>query len=282
MTSVTFEPETRAPQDNPPSRHAALSARLSFMVIRLKEVYAYRTEVLVWLLNPALQLVLLATVWRAVYAGRTSVDGVTLTTMTSYVSLAAMHSLVSRDDVVNWVEKRVRTGVVAMDLLRPITLLEQVIWGQVAQLLMKGPMILIILPVAVGFSGITAPVALGPYLLSALLGWIVNSCIFLLLSSIAFWTLEMGGLTFLFFMVSGFLSGTLVPLWFMPDWLSAALAWLPMQATLFTPVAIYLGQIAGPDAWSAIGVQALWIVLLGGLALAVWRRAVRRVVVQGG
>jgi ABC-2 type transport system permease protein len=64
----------------------------------------------------------------------------------------------------------------------------------------------------------------------------------------------------------------------MPGWLRTAVEWLPLQATVFTPVAIYLGK----DGWGGIGVQAMWLVLLGAAVVLVWRRALHRVVVQGG
>jgi ABC-type uncharacterized transport system permease subunit len=49
-----------------------------------------------------------------------------------------------------------------------------------------------------------------------------------------------------------------------------------------TPLLIYIGRI-GPEAYAqAMGLQVLWIVVLGAVATAVWRAGARRVVVQGG
>lgn len=259
-----------------------MNLRLAYVSARLKSIFAYRLELGVSMINPLLQLVLLAAVWRAVYAGRDSVDSVPLTAMTTYVSIAAVHTLIARDDAINWIEKRIRTGVISMDMVRPVSVLQQTMCGQLAQLLTKFPLMLILAPVALVFSDITAPKQPAAYALAALLGWLVNCCVFLLLSAISFWTLEVGGLMFLFFVINGFLSGALVPLWFMPDWLATTLSWLPMQAIVYTPVAIYVGQIAGNDVWHAIGVQTAWFAALAMLVALVWRRAVHKVVVQGG
>jgi viologen exporter family transport system permease protein len=57
---------------------------------------------------------------------------------------------------------------------------------------------------------------------------------------------------------------------------------LPFQATTYTPVAIYVGRVHGATALGALGVQALWIVLLIYSSWAMWQRALHRVVVQGG
>ncbi|MGH8792197.1 MAG: ABC transporter permease [Stackebrandtia sp.] len=259
-----------------------VSMRAALVSVRAKELLAYRWEIAMWTVNPALRVVLFAAIWRAVYDGRASVDGVALETMTAYVSMAALHTILLRDDLTRWVEHRVRSGVVAMDLIRPVGLFEQCVWGQVAQAIVRVPTILAVTPAAALFSGFVAPASTPVYALSAALGWAVNCCVFLLLASAAFWTLELGGMNFLFFVVNGFLSGAMVPLWFMPDWLRVVLEWLPFQATLYTPVAIYVGQITGADAWRAVVVQTAWLLLLGGAAAWMWRCAVGRVVSQGG
>ena len=58
--------------------------------------------------------------------------------------------------------------------------------------------------------------------------------------------------------------------------------WLPFQATTYVPASIYVGSLAGSEAWRAIGLQLAWVVILGLAAALMWRRAMRRVVVQGG
>jgi len=103
-----------------------------------------------------------------------------------------------------------------------------------------------------------------------------------LLGMIAFWTLETDGLTMLYVLVSSFLSGALVPVSVFPGGLRTLVQWLPFQATTYVPASIYVGGIEGADALRAVGVQLGWVVLLGVGAALVWRRAVRRVVVQGG
>lgn len=259
-------------------------ARWAFTSSRIRTVYAYRTDVLIWLLAPAMQIALQAALWRAIYGDRSIVDGVPLAMMTTYVSLAAIQHLIGWDDTTDWLIERVRDGKIGADMARPVGLLTQQVCGQVAQLIVKAPMVVLLLPVVLLASGLTAPApgALGPYLLSTVLGWLVNCCLSLLVASVAFWTVELNGMEFLYYVLSGFLSGTLVPLWVMPDWLRTIVEWLPWQSVVYTPVAIYIGRFEGARVWEAIGVQALWLVLAGGLTWLVWRRAVHRVVVQGG
>ncbi|GLZ77652.1 ABC transporter permease [Actinorhabdospora filicis] len=256
--------------------------RWSFVDNRIRTVFAYRVDILAWLVGIALHLVLMVTLWRAVYAGRPVVDGVPLAVMTTYASIAALQALLNNDDTVDWLTERIRDGKVGADLARPVGLLQQQVCGQAAQLVMKVPMIVLVGLVAMLAVGVSAPAAPGAFLLSTALGWAVNCCLGLLLAATAFWTLETDGTMFLYFVLSGLLSGALVPLWVMPSWLGGLLSWLPWQAVVYTPVSIYIGRLSGSAMWSAIGVQALWAAVLAGLVVLVWRRAVHRVVVQGG
>lgn len=259
-----------------------MTDRLAYLGTRLKALAAYRFEILIWLIGPMLQMLLLAMVWRAVYDGRSSVDGVSVAVMTTYVTIATVHTLIAHDDMDDWVSQRVTTGAVGVDLLRPMPFVEQALWGSVAQLSVKLLATVLVLPVGAVFAGLSAPVDLGPYLVAAVLAWLVNLCMYLLLSAIVFWTVEVHGVNFMYHVITGFLSGALVPLWFMPDWLAGALSWLPFQAIVFTPASIYVGQLSGAAAWQAVGVQLVWLVLLSGIAALVWSRAIRKTVVQGG
>jgi ABC-2 type transport system ATP-binding protein/ABC-2 type transport system permease protein len=49
-----------------------------------------------------------------------------------------------------------------------------------------------------------------------------------------------------------------------------------------TPLLIYVGEIPPERYAAALGLQALWLVILGGVCVVLWRAGSRRIVVQGG
>jgi viologen exporter family transport system permease protein len=116
---------------------------------------------------------------------------------------------------------------------------------------------------------------------SLLLAFGVSQLITLLMSLTSFWTMEVGGLTMAFAVVRTFMSGAVLPLWYMPGWLQIVAGALPFQASTYTPLAVYFGRPPGGLA-VALGLQVLWIVVLGVLCVWLWSRARHRVVVQGG
>ena len=49
-----------------------------------------------------------------------------------------------------------------------------------------------------------------------------------------------------------------------------------------TPLLIYVGEIKPERYGQAMGLQVLWIAILGAISIVIWRAGARRVVVQGG
>ena len=78
------------------------------------------------------------------------------------------------------------------------------------------------------------------------------------------------------------LSGTLLPLWFMPEILRKIIKVTPFESIYFTPIQIYLGEISGLEILYKMFIQVMWIVILGLIANAFWKRGTKKLVVQGG
>ncbi|MFE7456643.1 ABC transporter permease [Streptomyces sp. NPDC057554] len=278
-----------APQ--PPSaaakrpRATPLRAHLACARMEFRTALTYRTAYLSSFAMMLLQIWLLTVVWRALYDGRTEVDGLSLATMTAYATLTTLqYQLVSP-----WrsspIDQRVREGKVAIDLLRPVGFPGQMLAGQLGWASSAVPVLLVALPFAllIGAGQAPASTAAGFAYPVALLGaLLVNQLLGLLLGMVSFWTLEVTGALMAYRFIAQFFSGALVPLWFMPGPVRLAAEWLPFQATAYTPAAVYLGQIEGSGIAVALGVQLAWIAALGALSALVWSRARRRVMSQGG
>ena len=247
--------------------------------------WAYRESMLLSWTVLAVQVALFTVVWRAIYRDQTSVvAGADVDTTVGYAVLALTVA-----NVVNvWpgmsIESRVRDGMIGIDLLRPVGLLTQVLAVQAGYVVAALPAAVIGLGTGLVVGGLAPPASPGAAILfavSLVLAFCVAQLITLLMSLTSFWTLEVGGLEMMFESVRSFLSGAIVPLWFMPAWLRTLAEVLPFQAATYTPLAIYFGRPPG-GLVSALAVQVLWVVLLGALCAWVWSRAKRRVVVQGG
>jgi ABC-2 type transport system permease protein len=184
------------------------------------------------------------------------------------------------------VVERVRTGDVAIDLGRPIHpiaawLAEDI--GRAGQ----ACLVRFFVPLIVGglLFGLTVPTrwATVPlFVLSVALAVVVSFGGRILLSLTAFWLVDVRGLITFYVLTSNVLSGLLVPVHFLPGWLQAIAYATPFPAILQTPLDVASERVTGAAALGLVAAQLAWAV--GLLAVAVWvfGRGTRRLVLQGG
>ena len=103
-----------------------------------------------------------------------------------------------------------------------------------------------------------------------------------LLACMTFYTTEIWGLGVLIEGMTFFLSGALVPLAMMPEWMRGIVLSVPFAQALAVPVGLLSGITSLSDAPRIWLIQILWIIGMWILSNLVFRVAVRKITVQGG
>lgn len=264
---------------------AAFPALWQFARLEALTFLAYRFNLGLQLFGLLLQVYLLKVVWTTVYAGRADVDGVALGPLIAYLTLANLHVWAIYPETAEVLPPRIQTGDIALDLARPVGLLMQLVWRSIGATLGLLALVALALPVAAVLGSLAPPVSIEAaalYAVCAVMGYGVTLAIGVLLGLLAFWTFRTQGITLLYHFVNQFFAGALVPLFFFPDWLRTIAELLPFQTQAYLPLSIYFGRLSGNDALRALGIEVAWLVLLWAAAAFTWRRAIRRVVIQGG
>ena len=183
----------------------------------------------------------------------------------------------------------IQSGTVAVELCRPVNLYRMWYVKTLAARFSKAtlrfaPILLVavLLPDPIGLS---PPADLGAFCLFAvtmLLGVLVLTSLTMFVYTGTFYTLSPAGITQIAMVTIEFFSGQLLPLPFYPPTLYKICSWLPFASISNVPFRIYSGDLAGGAMAQAIALQVFWLVVLTALG-SVWnRRALRRVIVQGG
>ncbi|GAA1691412.1 ABC-2 family transporter protein [Kribbella yunnanensis] len=251
----------------------------------MRSVLVYRGDLITGAVMLVIQVVLAIAVWRIVYGGRGPVNGVDARTAVAYAAIAACLQSVLMPWQFSSLPMRIRTGQIATDLMRPLGLIGQVLGQNLGVLFGRLPLGAIGLAAAAVAGALVLPPGPSAFLVSLVAtagGVVVAMLCNLIVSMVTFWTFEVSGPLIVYRFGSAFLSGSLIPLWFMPGWLRSSVEWLPFQAQVYTPVSIYLGWVQGAEALALVAVQVAWVVVLAFLLDLVWRRARHKVVVQGG
>ncbi|MBR6568892.1 MAG: ABC-2 family transporter protein [Clostridia bacterium] len=133
--------------------------------------------------------------------------------------------------------------------------------------------------------GLNAPASLpvfGCFLLSLALATCVGVAFCLILYYSCFYTLSSEGIRMMFLPIAEFLSGDLIPLPFLPDWLARIFHLSPFGSMANAPLRIYSGDLAGAEMAEMLALQVFWLAVLCLLGYCLQRRGIRRLCVQGG
>ncbi|MGH3885647.1 MAG: ABC transporter permease [Pseudonocardiaceae bacterium] len=179
--------------------------------------------------------------------------------------------------------ERVRSGDVAVDLLRPVDLQAALL----AEDLGRAGFALLTrftVPLLIGltFFDLTLPgsalrwTAFG---LSVLLAILVSFAIRFLLNLAAFWLLDWRGLLALHGAISTVAAGLAIPIAFFPGWARVAIWATPFPAIIQAPIDIAIGRGV---VLLLLAHQLAWAVFLLAAGRLVLTRAVRTLVIQGG
>jgi ABC-2 type transport system permease protein len=181
--------------------------------------------------------------------------------------------------------ERIRTGDVAIDLYRPVSLVGWYLAGDLGRAAYHfvtrglGPTLLGLLLFQIR---LPAPAAALWFMVSLVLAVVTSFAMRFLVASTAFWLLDQQGVKTLSGACAIFFSGMALPLVIFPEPLRSICLALPWASYVQTPADLWLGKVSGTDVLTALALQAFWIVVLLGACRLVLAAATRKVVVQGG
>jgi ABC-2 type transport system permease protein len=240
------------------------------------------------LVRLTVQVVLVASLWRGLYAHTGTTAGLGRDQAVTYAVLAVLASRVreldqysGRDSVL----QHMHFGTIVYWYLRPLPPQRYYALRALGEQLYGFAWALAGYAVCLAAGVVRPPGSAavgGVFVLSLLLGQLIQYYIMLIIDQVCFWALRNGAAVLILIFAQNLLSGVYAPLWFFPDWFITMSAFLPFQATLSVPLSLYVGRIPLSDAAFQLAVQAGWVVALSLFTRFLWRRAARRVISQGG
>ena len=133
--------------------------------------------------------------------------------------------------------------------------------------------------------GINAPASMSAFVcfvVSMVLGLCVTVSYTMIVYGSCFFTISSDGIRAILLPITDLLAGGIIPLPFMPEWLSRIAYYSPFGAILNAPLRIYSGDIAGAAIAEAMLLQVFWLIVLVLIGKGWMNRAEKKVVVQGG
>ena len=118
--------------------------------------------------------------------------------------------------------------------------------------------------------GITPPYSIVYLLLSLIsiiLGFFVLYNISFIISLLSFWFYNIWSISTIKNVIISVLSGTLMPIWFIPQSLVNFIKMTPFDTIYFIPISLYLGRISSSEVIYCMAKQAIWIIILASVSV---------------
>jgi ABC-2 type transport system permease protein len=183
----------------------------------------------------------------------------------------------------------ITTGAIAYEMVRPLDLygrwFSQSCATRAAKCLLRSLPILLVAFLIPGPFRMTLPPDLAQFalfLLSAGLALFVVVAFSMLIYISVFYTMTASGTRRIAAAAVDFLAGAIIPLPFFPPALRKIIELTPFAAMQNMPLRVYSGNIAGADALLGVALQMFWLTALVMLGRLWMKKALGKVVVQGG
>ena len=284
MTSASTNHETVA-------QRITASARIKWLILKtaMEERLVYRGDFAFATLVRFLPIITQVFLWNAIFAGDTQrqMNGYSYSAMVTYYLLVMVaRAFSSMPGLANGIATSVRDGSVRKYLIQPVDMLGYLFWHRVAHKIVyyvvaTGPFILVFWLCRDYLPAWPAPEIVAAGLCSLIMAFLIGFLIESLIGLISFWFLEISSLIFIYMMMSYFLSGHMIPL----EWISEWIPWvnyLPFKYLAYFPAAIFLGRIPTDTLIAELSIQASWIIVLFTLNRLAFHYGVRRYGAFGG
>lgn len=254
-------------------------------ITKVRESLAYRFHYIVRILASFISLFIIWYIWKAIYASATGamIGGFEFSQMMTYMCLSVIFSAFFMTFQEHEIEREVQSGSIAIYLTKPVTYpivcFFKTIGTKSTGLFIQ---VLPLIIVAFGVIRISAPVH-WIFLLSLSMSYLINYVLVFLTGLTAFWTRGgIWGIRLSRIILGSIFSGSLLPLVMFPNWLANIANVLPFITIFHIPASIYLGRIVGAEILTSLLLQTLWLMLLVSLSVIIWKRASKKIFIQGG
>lgn len=262
-----------------------MRAYVEFAVKEFQNRMAYRLEFFMGIINTIITTVVYLCIYRALYGGAEQIDGVSFGMVaTNFVMSLGLSNAFSFNEM--FLQDKVKDGSIANEFLKPVNfklrMLAQDMGGSLFRLIFNFLPALLFGIIFTEFCPPYSILHLGLMMASVVLGYLILWQLSFIIQTWCFWLFSVWGIVTIKNVFVNVLSGTMLPLWFMPPVLRKVVAFTPFESIYFTPVQIYLGEVSGMQVLYEMAVQIFWIVLLYLIGEVFWKNGVKKLVVQGG
>lgn len=262
-----------------------------FLNAGMQEVSTYRVNWFFHIIGGIMGCFVSYFIWNAVYisGGSGVMEGFTISQMIVYIFLMFYTSILISSGGTYNIGEEIRDGSIAMRMIKPVSYNSTFLFQELGNKILTVGLLLVPLTLGVEIVryNLNGEIMFNVgtfllYLFSCVFSYLINFFFNICFGFIAFIIKYLWGANLMKNCIVSFLSGTYIPLAFLPEPIEKILLLLPFASLNYTPVMIYIGMYSGANLLYYIGLQIFWVVFFWGLSKILWKLATKYLSVQGG
>lgn len=244
------------------------------------ETLSYRLNFVMWRFRTVLQLLTLFFLWSTLIPKNGSLFGYSQAQMLTYILGTSLISSIVLATKTMEVGDQINDGTLSNFLTKPISYMKYWFARDLGDKAMNisfsvVELTLLILILHPALFVQTNPMYLGFTVLSCLISMVMYFFFNFLLGMFGFWSNEIWGPRFIFWVLINFFAGGLLPLDILPTPVFEVLKFLPFTYLLYFPLKIYLGTLGFSTILEGLLVSLVWTVILYFVIKIVWKKGLK-------
>lgn len=241
--------------------------------------FAYPGDFAFYMLGAIIGPIISAFVWRAAIAAGADLP-VDADYITTYFVLLSLVTMLASAWLAMFMADSIRDGRLNVWLARPGSYLYDIAANNIAEKVVK---LVILTPMILIFAWFVrdsltldaAPWRWAALLLSTAMAALIFFWLDVSMGSLGFWLEDISGLEWGRGLLTGLITGQVIPLALFPAWMQGFLHVQPFRYTISFPLEIIVSDLSGQEVLVGLGVQAGWTVVFIAVGLSLWRRGLR-------
>jgi ABC-2 type transport system permease protein len=264
----------------------ALAAYRAFARIAFLQILSYRLRYFTGIITYLVNVTVYYFIWKALYRQGGEIQGFAFSQMITYVAVGWIIRTFYYNNIDREIANDIQQGHIAARLIRPVNYqwmyISQAAGESLFRLLMfTVPTALVILWVY-RVEGPASWTSFFGFLAAMVFAFFIFAALNFITGTFAVYLQSILGLIRAKYFLVEILSGLIIPVNFFPEILARISGWLPFQHISYTPLMIYMGKLRGRELRLTLLIELVWSVVLLWVGHLMWKKATRRLTVQGG
>lgn len=250
---------------------------LRILTLHFEDVLQVRSRAFVYFIINIINPLMLILFWQGAFAKQSTISGFSQTQINSYYLLL----IIINTTLISHIEEKIaksdiRSGELVRYLTRPFPYLLISFFEELPHRLIQGLYGIAAYMLLSYFITIPPVVISSASVLIIILAYLLSFIIQATISLIAFWIIDMNGILNTLEVIRVVLSGMLIPLSFLPLWMSSIAYTLPFAYFIYFPAITLLGNTTSHMQLWIIFMQVLWIAIFGCTYKLLWYFGIRK------